>query len=398
MIDETVPRDEDEAEEPAVVCDYCGDECDDEEIEVDGRVSCGCTVRCETCDRIVNADDIIGTLSRSSYDYASRVWTHRELTVCDRCAIHCEGCQDLILDDNAIRADDGRYCENCVEYCDECEEYFPEGIHSCDGGRNGDVHDYSYKPRPIFHGDGPLFLGIEHELEAKESRGSDVTDILEIVQRYDASEDVFYAKHDGSLSNGVEIVSHPMSVAYIEASYPFEMVRELARVASHRDSRGDSTAGVHVHLSKDAFSTYHLYRFLHFHYTLVSLIERVAGRSESHWAAFEREGHTDQDKLRRMVRQARKSDSNMNRYQAVNMQNDATVELRYFRSTVNADRMHGYVQWVAAVFEYTRAPETRVQCKSDRTREISEKNFMAWINARADEYPYALALITGEVA
>jgi hypothetical protein len=60
--------------------------------------------------------------------------------------------------------------------------------------------------------------------------------------------------------------------------------------------------------------------------------------------------------------------------------------------------MHGYVQWVAAVYEYTRAPETRVQCKSDRTREISEKNFIAWINARAEQYPYALALITGGVS
>lgn len=67
---------------------------------------------------------------------------------------------------------------------------------------------YSYKPAPRFFGDGPVYLGVELEVEAPS---------YEAKQAGLAAEDRpgwCYAKRDGSLSStGWEMVTHPISLA-----------------------------------------------------------------------------------------------------------------------------------------------------------------------------------------
>lgn len=364
-------------ETEATPCANCGEEVEDGDgITIAGAyVYCiDCAVTCADCGRAILFADALVAGWGDAY--------------CDRCAGTCDACGEV---SNDLRDD---ICDNCRIYCEDCEEYVTSD-HDCPNRDDDRIHDYGYKPHPDFHStdadaaDNVLFLGIEHELEAKD----EVSDILDVLEQY-APRGLFYPKHDSSLTEGVEIVSHPMSRTYAETGYPYAMVDALARVASRKNRYGEGTAGVHIHLSRAAFSSYHLYKFLHFHYTMAETVQRVAGRHDSHWATFRPEGSSDAERKDGIIKQARGKATNYNRYQCVNVQNSATIELRYFRSTVRANRIHAYIQWALAVFDYTGDADVKVKC-ADRKREISEPGFAAWLSARAETYPHALALYEG---
>ncbi len=65
------------------------------------------------------------------------------------------------------------------------------------------IHPYSFKPKPKFQGEGKKFIGIEleyHHCGESDSRADRIISSLA---------EVIYAKHDGSLNDGMEFVTHP---------------------------------------------------------------------------------------------------------------------------------------------------------------------------------------------
>src|SRR6188768_1102070 len=115
---------------------------------------------------------------------------------------------------------------NCYDYCDTCDqreyrcrccgycERYPCRCNVCEDCdcdpcecRDEGLESYGFKPTPLFHGDGPLFMGLELEVEmgGRSSRGDAVTAV------HDALGDLVYCKEDSSLNTGFEIVTHPMS-------------------------------------------------------------------------------------------------------------------------------------------------------------------------------------------
>ena len=61
-----------------------------------------------------------------------------------------------------------------------------------------------------------------------------------------------YIKSDGSLSDGMEIVTHPMALKYHKDKMPWA---EIMRSAIHMDYRSHktSTCGLHIHVNRTAF-------------------------------------------------------------------------------------------------------------------------------------------------
>ena len=216
--------------------------------------------------------------------------------------------------------------------------------------------------------------------------------------------DAFYVKQDGSLSRwGFELVSHPFSRRWFDERYPVDMLVEMQALgASPKDTYGEETAGIHIHVSKDAFSAYHLYKFMHFHYEFAGLVQRLAGRTDSHFASFNKykNGYTTrrnaageivmsyESKMRAM---ASKKATNPERYMALNLRNEDTVELRYFRSTAKIERLRAYVQFVDAVYHYTNL--TKMSKKAIGKRIMSERDFLAWLRDNALRYPDTVALL-----
>lgn len=329
LVIDPVYLDEDEEDQelfPEVIDTHWGTYCPD------------CVILCENCD-----------------DYAPPDRTHevQEAIWCDRCkgryAFRCTCCGELTPNDISVYTDDyGEVCENCAEEyfarCEGCGEIFHcDRISSdgycpnCENDVPGRVHDYSFKPRPIFHGKGPLFYGIELEVEG-------VRDIEEIVEE----EDYLYVKYDGSLNDGAEFVSHPASLEWIREQGKgwWERVWNLR----HQDcqSWNTTTCGMHVHMSAKAFSSLHLYKLLKFFKDNPRFIAKISGRTEfklDQWASVD----TEKDIGIALKAKHKRGHS---KYVALNC-TGKTIECRIFRGTLKPQRFMANLEFLQAMYDFT---------------------------------------------
>ena len=77
--------------------------------------------------------------------------------------------------------------------------------------RGHTIQNYYCKPEPIFYGVGPRYLGIELEIDGA---GQDDYAARHILRAANALEEHLYIKSDGSLDDGMELVTHPMTLDY----------------------------------------------------------------------------------------------------------------------------------------------------------------------------------------
>ena len=66
-----------------------------------------------------------------------------------------------------------------------------------------------------------------------------------------------YIKHDGSIDEGFEIVTHPMSLDYHKNNMPWERIFEKALAMDYR-SHQTSTCGLHIHVDRMALGSDHI--------------------------------------------------------------------------------------------------------------------------------------------
>ena len=135
-----------------------------------------------------------------------------------------------------LRVDDANYLNGSdTPYCDECYE---------DLENDSPIHDYNYKPEPIFYGNDLLYYGVELEIDCG-GEYSENAEKIENVGNEDA--DHIYCKHDGSINNGFEIVSHPMTLDYHQKNMNWLELFEKATEMGYK-SHNTSTCGLHIHI------------------------------------------------------------------------------------------------------------------------------------------------------
>ena len=129
--------------EEKYTCDICHEEHDVSELTYfDESYLCEDCLRretfiCRDCgDRHWNDDSADGDLCQTCYDEDY---------------VRCERCDAVIHYDDACYHEDEEYHDH--PYCRECFDM------------DEIIHDYYYKPEPIFYGDGPRYLGVELELD-----------------------------------------------------------------------------------------------------------------------------------------------------------------------------------------------------------------------------------------
>lgn len=372
-------------------CDDCGElsSFDDDTVvcvESDRPVCGSCAddyERCHDCDVYRCADDILTTADMGNV--CVRCAQSDRWTLCGDCDRYTET-EDTVWSEYMDRA----ICDRCYNrswhYCETCDDIVPDDADchddcddDCDTG-GAEVHGYCYKPSPWFYTtDGPaqtpepgtLYLGLELETEI----GHDRSALGDVDDRWSHC----YLKHDGSLSDGVEIVTHPGTLDY-HRSVDWSVLDDLRR--SGFRSWDTTTCGIHVHLSRDAFAgPSHLWRFTAFILRNDDAVCRFAGR-RSTWARFERA------ELGGTIVAAVKGKP-CNRYVAVNHTNDATVEVRVFRGSLLPSTVLGNLEFCAAVFEYTRT----LTCRDVLSGAIDWDAFCDWLDARPDAFPALVALV-----
>jgi len=237
----------------------------------------------------------------------------------------------LLHEDDAYHLDGYDYCSEC--YHDEVD-------------RNRSIHDYAYKPEPIFYGDSNRFFGVELEIDGAGKDSDNADELLRMANSGGNSEHI-YIKGDGSLDDGMELVTHPMSLEY-HKNYGWEELMKKAISLGYR-SHQTSTCGLHIHVNRNCFSENRdtqdevISRILYFvehHWNEMLKFSRRSEYSMNRWAArygFEKTGREILDKAKK---------GGNGRYAAVNLMNYSTIEFRLFRGTLKYNTLIAAIELV----------------------------------------------------
>jgi len=298
----------------------------------------------------------------------------------------CNTCDSWDLKSDSREWNDNQMCQECfnenVYECDECNErYWHSDDHDCND-TGSLVHDYSYRPRPHFFGEGKYFFGFELEVESRNSNRREGAQY--VVNGLGAHA---YLKNDGSLSDGFEIVTHPHTLDEYQKKFNWSCIEGLRRL-NYR-SWDTRTCGLHVHVSRTAFGIVkkqvdvlkaqaHELRFIKLIYDNQRQIERLAGRKSS-YAKF-----NDKGNLANRVKYGSQDD----RYEAVNSQNAETLEVRVFKGSLKPERVLSAIELVHASVEYTR--DLKV---SGSNRALKWINFVRFVADNETTYPNLVSTI-----
>lgn len=302
---------------------------------------------------------------------ASRRRTQNRCSYCGFASCHDNEC--LSFQDSS---EEGDYCDGCDHYGDcECDN---------DGDRasnRGILRNYSYRPIPSFYGKGPLFLGMELELESR-----DFDDTIEVAAQ--AFGDLAYFKEDGSLgAGGFEIVTHPMDYTYATDHFPFEALTDLQRAGGYIR---ESSNGIHVHVSRAGFAgPCHMFRWMKLLYRNEREVSRLARRRSSEWASFDSYARQAQKEIVKPGSRGQRASRGLGRYHAINTANEQTLEVRVFASTLDPEVAAGTLAFVASSVEYTRGLDSQKVIKGDGW---AWGRYVSWLRDR-ETYTPALDLM-----
>ncbi len=311
-------------EENKMVCSHCGALIDDDDYShVNGEIVCSdCVDRyccsCMRCGALIYDSDSFGD------DFVN---------LCRRCYenhyTHCYNCDILLLNDDTYEYDGEYYCAEC--HYDLCND-------------SGSIKDYNYKPEPIFYGDTNRYFGVELEIDIGGKTPENADELLHIGNR---NAECIYIKSDGSLNDGMEIVTHPMTLEY-HKHYQWKEIMRKAVMLGYR-SHQTSTCGLHIHVNRSSLGDCHekqeevISRILYFveqHWNELLKFSRRSEATMNRWAA--RYGYENTPKA--ILDKAKKNCCG--RYAAVNLCNYHTIEFRMFRGTLKFNTMIAALQLV----------------------------------------------------
>jgi hypothetical protein len=338
-------------EENKLYCAHCSALIDtDDYEEVNGEIVCSdCyenhTVTCDRCGSVIWTADSFGD------EYT---------TLCHHCYenhyTRCSCCDALLHEDDAYHLDGYDYCSDCYhDEVDKCRS----------------IHDYSYKPEPIFHGDSSRYFGVELEIDGAGKDSDNADELLAIGNR---EADCIYIKGDGSLDDGLEIVTHPMSLNY-HKSFCWQDIMAKAISMGYR-SHQTSTCGLHVHLNRSCLGDTqdeqehvisHILYFVEKNWNELLRFSRRSEYSMNRWAArygYEKNG-------RDILEKAKKG--NLGRYAAVNLMNYSTIEFRLFRGTLK------YSTFIAALELVNEICDVALNYTEEEIEKISWSDFVSTI-------------------
>ncbi|MFD4407718.1 hypothetical protein ACFWPH_33635 [Nocardia sp. NPDC058499] len=273
-----------------------------------------------------------------------------------------------------------RACPRCADTryspCDDCGTLLREHG-SCDlCAYPQRVRSYRYKPDPRFHGNGPLFLGLELEVIVPAHRYNDAA--ATATERLGR---MGYLKTDSSIHpTGFEIVTHPLAYPYAIEHFPWPLLGELDELGC----RADSTVGLHVHASRAGFdSPAHVYRWMKLLYRNEGAVSTLA-RRRSRYAPFDLAARARARETAKDCKHA----VGLDRYQAINPHPRHTLELRVFASSLVVGQVQAALAFTAASIDYTR----NLRIPDIRAGAWEWGAFTAWVTGRPEYAPLSVEL------
>lgn len=214
------------------------------------------------------------------------------------------------------------------------------------------------------------YLGVELEIERQKGCREDITEeVLNSLGR-----DFVILKTDGSLQghNPFEIVSVPATLqCHKERWYNF---MNATSIKSQLQSFKNGSCGMHVHISRDAFTGLHLAKFMRFINSIDNrkFIIKIAQRDSNRYCEYtdyETVTHKGK-KLSGLYGASRRLGSgDYKHYDAVNTVNKHTIEVRIFRGNLAKGHFYKNIEFVHALWAYT---------KNCSMKDLDYKDFILW--------------------
>ena len=231
------------------------------------------------------------------------------------------------------------------------------------------IHDYYYKPEPIFYGEGNRYFGVELEID---DGGEDNTNAEKIERIANSENELIYIKHDGSLSEGMEIVTYPMSLDFHLHQMPWAGILAKAKSMGYLSHQA-GTCGLHVHINRTAFGETEEDQ--------EAVIARILYFFEKHWEELLKFSRRTQKQLERWAdryglkehpRQVLDiAKGSQERYTCVNLTNYHAVEFRMFRGTLKLNTLTATLQLL------DRICDVAIYLSDDKLKDLSWTTFVS---------------------
>jgi len=309
--------------------------------------------RCET----YSGDYICRECADSNYRFSSR---YEQYVYGDdaRDALDENG-NDCVIhyDDSDFTYDDDR--DQYVHDDYQCEPVILGSYHSSKRSQNV-IHDEWSDARS-------RWLGVELEVELRGdsvNREEKASELNNVINDGEIGRKVFF-ETDGSLNNGIEIISQPMSLPAHRDLWNWlknpEAVRSLR-------SHNTTTCGLHVHVSRQPMTQDQIAKMVLFVNDRgnEALIKAIARRyAEGYCRIKEKSLET--------------AHYSSDRYEAINITSDKTVEFRIFKGSLKYESVIAAIEFANALTDFTRTSAPTVQ-------DLTTDRFMDFIHSEmADE-------------
>lgn len=397
-----------EQEELFTKCRHCG-----ELITPDNKSDLADDI-CKDCEDNYFKCDICGEIEESENGY----FTHDEKHVCGACLdnnyTYCDCCQEYYPNDETRYIEDREeyLCDECYNgssyfRCEECGHYFSEDVLRTDDDGNFYCEECFDKISPIMayttkvedvagvklfqktvedKKDLKLFYGIELEVVADDDFRESVNHTKELL-----GEENIICKKDGSLdSGGYEIVTAPMSYNRHHEFWRkfFEVDNNGKHYAKGLSSFNTDCCGIHIHISRKALQLSDICKIVFFinETSNTPFVNFIASRASNDYAQIKRKTLSDLQSIQKFGRLGYND-----RYEAVNLSNEETIEIRIFKGTVEQISFFKNLEFVDCLIKFVRN-KTFLQLSYDEFLKFlgkykdKYKNLYEWIINKNNHY------------
>ena len=312
-------------------------------------------VYCEDTESLIDIDEAMWCEDVQDFRHVDDTFTdfHGNIYGSDDELIYSEEKGYYIYEKDAVKiyTDDINYF---WAHCDDLEDYY---YHEYD--ERYYIH-YAYPNdsiirayqkttlAPIDKGDKQYYVGIELEMENdltdKEDREEDILEVLEAEDGRYYYDNLIDWKEDGSLEEGVEMVTAPISLGiFKDRIVPIVKRLQEKGYTSERGGR----CGNHIHISKNAFDEQAQARLILIYARFESIIKILSRRKNTEYCkdVLNTVSAISIDNANEVVKNQKEKRKNT----AINFNNRNTIEFRAFRGTMNTDILIANIQLVQLI-------------------------------------------------
>jgi hypothetical protein len=221
-----------------------------------------------------------------------------------------------------------------------------------------------------------ILLGMELEMEIDgDNLRNKAEDILNNITDYwkDGKRYTYcLLENDGSLDYGFEMVT-----SWTGLDVHAEQLKYFNQKFRNMRSHNTNTCGLHVHIDKGEMTTLHASKLILFinDTNNLHLIKTIARRDNASFAKFS-DKKTNKNWLKHSLASSKLKERqlrhlNTDRYEALNFQNEKTIEFRLFKGTLKYESIMASLEFAYATWHF---------CKDTGSNDLTIENFLEFIS------------------